>query len=182
MPCAGPVVGCPPREAALPPVGHYINAHYNFSTATCQTLLYWVQFTVLPLARLFHWFQFTALPLARLYRMSTSLQRCHCQTFALISIYQPSHLPDFIALFSVCSRATCQTLFHWFQFTVLPLVRPYGIGFSLQPCHWSDFVSLVSVCNPDACQTLFHGYSLQSCRLSDFISLVSACSPATCQI
>ena len=80
MPPAGLLVSCPPREAALPPVGHYVNAHYNFSTATCQTRLHWVQFTVLPLARLFHWFQFTALPLARLYRMSISLQRCHCQT------------------------------------------------------------------------------------------------------
>ena len=108
-----------------------------YSPATCQTLSHEDQFTMLPLSL--------------------------CQTFALISVYQPCHLPDFTALFSVYSRATCQTLFHWFQFTILPLFRPYGIGFSLQPCHWSDFVSLVSVCNPDACQTLFHGYSLQSC-------------------
>ena len=121
------LVSCPPREAAMPPVGHYINAHYNFRTATCQTRLHWVQFTVLPLARLFHWFQFTALPLARLDRLSISLQCCHCQTFALISVYQPCHLPDFIALFSVYSRATCQTLWHWFQFTAVPLVRLYFI-------------------------------------------------------
>ena len=65
MPCAGLVVGCLLHEAALPPVGHYVNAHYNFSTATCQTRLHLVQFPVLPLARLFHWFQFTALPLSR---------------------------------------------------------------------------------------------------------------------
>ena len=155
------------RQLCLP-VGHYVNAHYNFRTATCHTRLHWVHFTVLPLARLFHWFQFTSLPLARLYRMSISLQRCHYQTFALISVYQPYHLPDFIALFSVYSCATCQTLFNWFQFTVLSLVRPYGIGFSLQPCHWSDFISF--------------DFSLQSCHLSGFISLVSDSNPATCQI
>ena len=146
MPCAGPVVGYPPSEAALPPDGHYINAHYNFSTATCQTQLHWFQFQ---LARLFHWFQFTALPLATLYRLNISLQCCHCHTFALISVYQPCHLSDFIYTYS---RATCQDLFHWFQFTVLPLVRPYGTGFSLQPCHWSDFISLVSACSPATCR------------------------------
>ena len=108
-------------------------------------------------------------------------------------------------LFSVYSRATCQTLFHWFQFTAVPLVRLYFIGFSLQPCHLPDFISLVSVYSratcqtlfhwfqftlvrlyfigfsPDTCQTFFHSYSLQSCCLSDFISLVSVYSPATYQ-
>ena len=78
MPCAGPVVSCPPCEAALPPVGHYINAHYNFSTATCQTRWRGVLFPVLPLARLFHWFHFqlTALPLARVPVYNTAT----CQT------------------------------------------------------------------------------------------------------
>ena len=194
------VEGYPPREAAMPPVGLlvscplrrqpcfvrglwwvilplrqlcplwdtvYINAHYNFSTATCQTQLHWFQLTVLPLARLFHWFQFTALPLARLYRMNISLQWCHCYTFALISVYQPCHLSDFIYTYS---RATCQTLFHWFQFTVLPLVRPYGIGFSLQPCHWSDFVSLVSVCSPATCRVWFIQVQFTTCLYPLYIA------------
>ena len=153
MPCSGPVVVCPPREAALPPVGHYINAHYNFSTATCQTsvsnpatcqTIIFIGFNSQPCH--LPEYQFTTLSLSRLY----------CIDFS----YQPCHLPDFIALFSFYSPATCQTLFSWFQFTVLPLVRPYGIGFNLQPCHLSVFISLVSVCSPDVCQTLFHGYSI----------------------
>ena len=65
--------------------------------------------------------------------------------FYQLSVYQPGHLPDFIALFSVYSRlpyfislvsvyspATRQTLWHWFQLTAMPLVRLYFIGFSLQ--------------------------------------------------
>ena len=181
MPPAGLLLGCPPREAAMPPAGHYVNAHYNYSpaynAATCQTLC--------------HCFQFTAVPLARLYATVFSLQPCH--------------LPDFMPLFSVYSRATCQTLCHCFQFTAVPLARLYFIGSSLQPCHWSDFISLVSVYSratcqtlfhwfqftlvrlyfigfsPDTCQTLFHSFSLQSCCLSDFIALVSVYSPATYQ-
>ena len=143
MPCAGPVVGCPPREAALPPVAHYINAHYNFSTATCQTQL--------------HWFQFTVLPLARLYRMSISLQCCHCQTFASVLVY---------------SLATCQTLLHCFQFTALPLARLYFTGFSLQSCHSSDLMALVSVYSRATGQTLFHWFQfaiLMLVRLFDWV-------------
>ena len=82
--------------------------------------------------------------------MSISLQCCHCHTFALICQ----------TLFTLTAVQLARLYFTGFS-TVLPLVKPYGISFSLQPCHWLDFVSLVSVCNPDACQTLFHGYSLQ---------------------
>ena len=128
----------------------------------------------------------SALPLARPNCIGFNLQSCHLPDYFIGFSLQPCHLPDFIAWVSVYNAATV-ILFHWFQFTspaicqtlftltavqlarlyftgfstVLPLVRPYGISFSLQPCHWLDFVSLVSVCNPDACQTLFHGYSLQ---------------------
>ena len=87
--------------------------------------------------------------------MSISLQRCHCQTFALISVYQPRHLPDFIALFSVYNCATCQTLWHWFQFTAVPLVRLYFI--------WFQFAVLPFV------RLYFIGFSFQSCHLPDLI-------------
>ena len=129
---------------------------------------------VLSLARLFHWFKFTALPLARLYRMSISLQRCHCQTFALISVYQPCHLPDFIAPFSVYSRATCQnftgfslqsrhsSLWHWFQFTAVPLVRLYFNGSSLQSWRLSDYIFWLQFAVLPLVRLYFIGFSLQS--------------------
>ena len=110
-----------------------------------------------------------------------------------------------MALFSVYSRATCQTLCHCFHFTAVPLARLYATVFTLQPCHLPDFIWLVPVYSratcqtlfhwfqftlvrlyfigfsPDTCQTFFHSFSLQSCCLSDFISLVSVYSPATYQ-
>ena len=67
-----------------------------------------------------------ALPVARLYRFCISLQRCH--------------LSDLLHCFSVYIRATCQTLFHWFQFT--------------------DFIALVSVYSRTTGQTLFHWFQL----------------------
>ena len=81
-----------------------------------------------------------ALPLARLYRFSISLQRCHLSDFiALVSVYCRAtcqtlfhwfQFTDFIALVSVYSRATGQTLWHWYQSTAVPLVRLYCTGFS----------------------------------------------------
>ena len=135
--------------------------------------------------------QLTTLPLVRLYGTVFSLQPCH--------------LPDFMPLFSVYSRATCQTLCHCFQFTAVPLARLYATVFSLQPCHLPDFISLVPVYSRATGQTLFHWFQFTAVPLarlyfigfslhwSDFISLasvltlvklyfiVSACSPAACQ-
>ena len=89
------------------------------SRTTCQIVL--------------HGCQFTAVSLARLYFIGCSLQSCQ--------------LSDFIAVFSVYSRATGQILLQWIRFTAY---------------HWSDLTSLVSGGNPDACQTLFHGFSLRT--------------------
>ena len=101
-----------------------------------------------------------------------------------------------MALFSVYSRATCQTLCHCFQFTAVPLATLYATVFSLQPCHLPDFMPLFSVYSRATCQTLCHCFqftavplarlyatvfSLQPCHLPDFISLVPVYSRATGQ-
>ena len=85
-----------------------------------------------------------ALTFARLYRFSIGLQRCHLSLYWIGFSLQP----NFMALFSVYSQATCQTLFHWFQFT--------------------DFIALVPVYSRTIGQTLFHWF--QSWHLSNFIS------------
>ena len=164
MPPVGLLVSCPPCEAAMPPVGLLV------SCTPCEAAMPPVGLLVscplrevaMPLvATVLMHITIAALPLARLYRFSISLQRCH--------------LSEFIALVSVYSRATFQTLWQFsvysrtlvdwfqftdfialFQFTAVPLVRLYCTGFSLQPCHWSDFIALVSVYSRAVGQTLFH--------------------------
>ena len=108
-------------------------------------------------------FTVAALPLTRLYRFSISLQRCH--------------LSDFIALVPVYSCATCQTLWHFFQFTARPFARLYFIGFSL------DFIALVSVYSRATGQTLLHWFHFQLAVLTlvKLYFIISACSPAACQ-
>ena len=90
-------------------------------------------------------------------------------------------MPDFIALFSVYSCTTCHTLLHLFQFTFLPLVRLYCIGFSLQPGHWSDFIALVPVDNHTTGQTVFYWSELAVQTLVRLYFMISVCSPAACQ-
>ena len=135
------------------PVGHYVNAHYDCSPATCQTLL--------------HWFQFTVLPLARLYRFSISLQ--------------PLHLSDSIASVSFDSRATCQIVLHGCQFTAVSLARLDLIGCFLQSCHLSDFIAVVSVYSRATGQILLQWIRFTAYHWSDLISLVSGGSPDACQ-
>ena len=128
------VGSCPPREAALPPAGQYVNAHYKlmqpchlpdsiasvsvYSPATCQTIALVSVYNADTCQTLLHRFHLTAVPLARLYCMVVSLQPCHW--------------PDLIALVAVYSPATCQTLLQWFQFTAVLLVILYFIVFSWQ--------------------------------------------------
>ena len=105
-----------PREAAMPPVGRWWLSSQ------------WDSFVPYVLMHI----TVAALPLASLCRFSISLQRCSGSSL------QPFHWSDFIAMVPVYSRATGQTLLHWFQFTVptlavLPLVRLYFIGFSCSP-------------------------------------------------
>ena len=71
MPCAGPVVGCPPREAALPPCGTLILMHITIS----------------------------ALPLARLDRTEFSFQSCRLPDYFIGFNFslQPCHLPEYQA-------------------------------------------------------------------------------------
>ena len=101
-----------------------------YSPATCHTLLHEYQFAMLPLSYFCIDFSLSALPFVRLY--------LHLQ---------PCNLPDFISLVSVYSPATRQTLRHWFQFTAVPLVRLYFIGFSLQSCHLPGLIYPGSVYN-----------------------------------
>ena len=141
---------------------HLSDLLHWFQLQPCHLLdlLHCFQFRAGPLARLYfvgfslqtllHWFQFTAVPLVRLYCIGFSLQPCHWS--------------DFIALVSVGSPDTCQTLFH---------------GFSLQPCHLPDFITLVSVYNAATCKLYGIVSSLQPYHLLDFIAL--AYSPATRQ-
>ena len=100
--------------------------------------------------------------------MSISLQRCHCQTFALISVYQPCHLPDFISLVSVYSPVTRQTLWHWFQFTAMPLVRRLFPWFQFAILTLVRLYLMVTVCISAACQTLFHWFQLAVLPLAIF--------------
>ena len=87
-----------------------------------------------------HFFQFTAVPLARHYFTGFSLQSCHSS--------------DLMALVSVYSRGTGQTLFQWFQFAILMLVRLYF---------------MVTVCSPALVRLYLIGFSLQSCHSPDLI-------------
>ena len=152
MPPVGLLVSCPPCEAAMPPVGLLV------SCTPCEAAMPLVATVLMHIT-------IAALPLARLYRFSISLQRCHLSDFiALVSVYSRATFQTLLQ-FSVYSRATCQTLVDWFQFTdfialfqftAVPLVRLYCTDFSLQPCHWSDFIALVSVYSRAIGQTLFH--------------------------
>ena len=90
--------------------------------------------------------------------------RLYCTVFSL----QPCHLPDFISLVSVYSPATHQTLWHWFQFTAVPLVRLYFISlFAILTL--SDFISWLQFAVLPLVRLYFIGFSLQSCHLPDLI-------------
>ena len=143
-----------------------------YSHPTCQILLHWFQFTAVPLVKLYfmvliysrttgqtllHWFQFTAVPLVRLYYIGCSLHPYHWSDFiTLVPVYSRTTGQTLLYWFqlavltvvklyfmvSVCSPPAWQTLFHWFQFTAVPLARFNCISISLQRCNLPDFIAL----------------------------------------
>ena len=143
---------------------HLPDYFISFSLQPCHLphFIAWISVCNAATVILLHWFQFispaicqtlftlTAVQLARLYFTGFSLQSCHSS--------------DLTALVSVYSRATGQTLFHWFQLAVLPLagfdlprfsLQPAYIRATLQLCQRTEYTSPGPRCDL-AGQNLFH--------------------------